>query len=82
MFPPFVFLEQSYLHLFYLQEKCAEYWPSPNSKTQVQYDDITVTFDSKVDAGGYVITKLYISHGKVGFSVFFFILKLDYYLNA
>eukprot|EP00795_Rhopilema_esculentum_P011401 gene11401-21599_t len=46
------------------EEKCAEYWPSPNSKTQVKYDDITVTFDSKVDAGGYVITKLYISHGK------------------
>ena len=53
------------LLFFYLKEKCAPYWPNSSTSHQQQYGEITVTFDSEIDRGGYVITKLYISHGRV-----------------
>jgi len=46
------------------EEKCAPYWPNSSTSHQQQYGEITVTFDSEIDRGGYVITKLYISHGR------------------
>lgn len=85
IFPPiFVKLFQgiwSFCCFFYLKEKCAPYWPNSSTTSQQQHGEITVTLDSEIDRSAYVITKLYISHGKVCnlFSTYHFISSIVFF---
>ncbi|XP_057317454.1 receptor-type tyrosine-protein phosphatase R-like [Hydractinia symbiolongicarpus] len=44
------------------KDKCMQYWPSPDTVTQITYGDVVVTYDSEMNRDGYKILTLYASH--------------------
>ena len=61
---------------FFLQEKCAQYWPSPSTVMQCIYGDITVDFISEEKRDGYTVITLNISNNKVRDSTQLFVFNV------